>query len=576
MKRSSPLPSARSLAWLVCAALAALAIPASCSKFEAASRLEEDAAPDASTPPSAPSLGLDVLGATLEPAFSPDHFEYQALCPWSALGHYVKIVATFPDPNGSATLRRGDGTMSTLRAEVPEELELTSGKQELLSIVANAPDGVPRVYLITLTAPEAQVDWLKADPAHVDARLTQEPQALSVSDDGALIAVGSALDDPGADGGVTRGALTLFARDGMSWSQSGRVQGEAGARLGLAVAMAPGVLAVGAGNATVQVYSLREQEQPLGAPFRIAGTAADTFGSALAFVDAQTLLIGSRSASLVLPAPPPADAGPDAGPGSTSLLRSGLVTVFHREPLRDGESAWAAGARVEHPGQRAEARFGQVIVSDGESVVIAAPYDNLGEGLVAAGSVSVYRASDLANASASADVQPVATLQDPEPQANAVFGASVAVQGDLILVGAPWADQRAGRAYVFRRDQNGYVLEQRLHIDSSPQDQYGYALGLRGGVAFVGAPLEDGSTNASLRTPDDQVTNSGVVYSFERQPDRRWLSRGYLKVPRGAGGQQFGQALQPLGASFVASAPGDSQTADGGAILRSGALILLR
>ncbi|MEW6745865.1 MAG: hypothetical protein AB1486_24250 [Planctomycetota bacterium] len=71
------------------------------------------------------------------------------------------------------------------------------------------------------------------------------------------------------------------------------------------------------------------------------------------------------------------------------------------------------------------------------------------------------------------------------------FGWSVAVNGDALLVGAPGHDEageRAGAAYVFRHDGSRWRFEQELLAsDAAPEARFGYTVALKGDVALIGA-----------------------------------------------------------------------------------------
>src|SRR5262249_29516736 len=80
----------------------------------------------------------------------------------------------------------------------------------------------------------------------------------------------------------------------------------------------------------------------------------------------------------------------------------------------------------------------------------------------------------------------------PDPQQGARFGASIAISGNAILIGASGdstVGPDAGAAYIFRF--NGYLwnFEQKFVPDSP--GEFGYSVALDGDLAVVGAWLED-------------------------------------------------------------------------------------
>jgi len=77
---------------------------------------------------------------------------------------------------------------------------------------------------------------------------------------------------------------------------------------------------------------------------------------------------------------------------------------------------------------------------------------------------------------------------------NAIYGYAIDSDGDTLVIGAPQEDvglqQARGAVYVLQRNAAGsYVSPQRLLApDGSVDDQYGSAIALRGDVLLVGAP----------------------------------------------------------------------------------------
>jgi len=88
---------------------------------------------------------------------------------------------------------------------------------------------------------------------------------------------------------------------------------------------------------------------------------------------------------------------------------------------------------------------------------------------------------------------------------NDQFGVSVAVSGDLALVGANGDDASRGSAYAFRFDPGGGVggtggWVEDLHLrasDGVADDLLGISLGLSGTVGLVGASGDDGGMGSA-------------------------------------------------------------------------------
>jgi hypothetical protein len=87
------------------------------------------------------------------------------------------------------------------------------------------------------------------------------------------------------------------------------------------------------------------------------------------------------------------------------------------------------------------------------------------------------------------------------------FGSSVAVNNDLMLIGAPFVGaQHDGAVYVIGRQGYSWAESQRLNAsDGGPLSEYfGTSVALTGDLALVGATEVDGS-----------VSYGGAVYEFE-------------------------------------------------------------
>ncbi len=82
----------------------------------------------------------------------------------------------------------------------------------------------------------------------------------------------------------------------------------------------------------------------------------------------------------------------------------------------------------------------------------------------------------------------------PFGQPNARFGTSVSVSGDTVVVGAPLEDTPggvdAGSAYVFVRSGTTWIPQQRLLAsDAAAGELFGYSVSISGNTVVVGAPV---------------------------------------------------------------------------------------
>ena len=128
------------------------------------------------------------------------------------------------------------------------------------------------------------------------------------------------------------------------------------------------------------------------------------------------------------------------------------------------------------------------------------------------------------------------------------FGAFVARSGDVMIVGAPGADDGMGAVYAFERaaDGNWRQTARLVAPERAPGDQFGVELGLEGDLALASKADGDSAT--------------GTVYAFRRQADGSWTAAGAFPAPEGVGFDEgWGRTLAVMdGAAVIAAAGADS------------------
>ncbi len=146
----------------------------------------------------------------------------------------------------------------------------------------------------------------------------------------------------------------------------------------------------------------------------------------------------------------------------------------------------------------------------------------------------------------------VTKLTASDGAAGDEFGASVAISGDTVLVGAPRDDDNggsSGSAYIFERDQGGdgnWGQAAKLTAsDGAAGDVFGISVSLNGDTALVGADYDD-----------DNGTNSGSAYLFERYEggDGNWGETVKLNPSDGAALDRFGFSVAINGDTALVSA----------------------
>jgi hypothetical protein len=150
--------------------------------------------------------------------------------------------------------------------------------------------------------------------------------------------------------------------------------------------------------------------------------------------------------------------------------------------------------------------------------------------------LGVLTASTLAAISAcSAIPVDVTTLVADDGDTNQFFGFSVAIAGDIAVVGAQGDDENgdeSGAAYVFTRSDAGWSQEAKLTAnDAEAGDQFGGSIALFGETILVGA-----------RRDDDNGDESGAAYLFTRYKSD-WIQQAKLTAADGEAGAEFGRSV---------------------------------
>lgn len=131
------------------------------------------------------------------------------------------------------------------------------------------------------------------------------------------------------------------------------------------------------------------------------------------------------------------------------------------------------------------------------------------------------------------------------------FGYSVALEGDVLVVGAPGPTQgctaweNPGSASVFRR-QGAVWLEETIlrSSDGEDRDRFGWSVDLDGNSIIVGAPSHNGRGGEPL----------GAVYVFVYQ-DGNWIEQSELVASDGSDTDSFGHSVSLKGDLAIVGAP---------------------
>ena len=328
------------------------------------------------------------------------------------------------------------------------------------------------------------------------ARLTLSPVTAppdgfggALAADGDLVLIGAST----ADGG--RGAALLYRRDAQGeWSEAGRLApGGAGedAGFGGAVALDGGVAVVsapgeddGAGavyvfTRTGDTWSERSRFQP--------DEGGGGFGSGIA-LDGASLLV------------------------STALSREVFMAEVHAFRLDRATGGLEPMARLEPEEDLGERNmFGTALAVKGSLALVGAPWaDNVGK-------VIVFERDDGTGAWA----QTGALAAFDGRRYSSGFGSAIAFDGDGVWIGAPDADEWSGSLYHFTHGgERGWTRVVKSGPDGlGDRASFGSSLALAGDVSVVGAGgIDSGAGGAVLRTrsADGAWTGGDLVIGDNR------------------------------------------------------------
>ena len=205
------------------------------------------------------------------------------------------------------------------------------------------------------------------------------------------------------------------------------------------------------------------------------------------------------------------------------------------------------------PGTEQGDLFGQTVALDGDKLVVGAPTDSTTQNF--SGRIYVYpREGD--------GFGEPTSFKAREPSESGLFGVALAVEGDTMVVGAPqfnyvrsWIG--AGRAFVFQRVNSQWTEAQELEAPASLEDgaTFGWRVDIAGNTVAVGAPRARGA---------DEGQGPGEAFIYERAaPSGTWALTQSLRavVPRAS--DWFGWSVQLTESLLLVSVLGDASSSRG-------------
>ncbi|HKU39972.1 MAG TPA: cadherin-like beta sandwich domain-containing protein [Polyangiales bacterium] len=458
---------------------------------------------------------LEVAAGELAPGFAPSIASYRLRVP--LLTQRLKVSARGPA-----------GTKLLFNAAAADSGEWESPVLALgensIEIMVAAQSGASKTYKLIVERAGGQQALVKGPHPRAGDAFSY---TLAISGSTLLVAApreGSAARGVNGDSADTTandsGAAFIFVRRNGSWQQQAYLKPDdttASSFFGAAGAISGDTVAIGAfeydftqrnvptrpGSVYVFVRSgetWRQQQHLTPSD----GAPADLFGYAVA-LDGDTLVVGANYE------------------GSIGA-RSGAAYVFTRSAGR-----WTEQQKLKAREPHADSQFGALAVLDGNTLAVAAVEDS-----------SVARRGGLVHVFEQSGGRWTArqVLQPTVVTDGALFGYSMALQGDRLIVGAPrvvldnWPDTTNGNVYVYERSGSEF---QQTHVLEAPvpaaSDYFG------SGVAIAGTTLAIGSNGQS-----SNGKRAGAAYLFALK-DGEWELSTTLTASNAQAEDAFGTTL---------------------------------
>ena len=251
----------------------------------------------------------------------------------------------------------------------------------------------------------------------------------------------------------------------------------------------------------------------------------DRFGISVS-IDGDTVVVGSYLE--------------DAGGSS-----AGAAYVFTRSG-----TTWSQQAKLVASDAQAYDEGGQNVAIAGDTIVVAAPFEDTGG--TQAGAVYVFTRSGTTWSQQ-------AKIQASDKSEQDIFGISTAINGDTIVVGATLSyssPSAGGAAYVFTRSGTSWSQQAKLQSsDVENSDHFGISVAIDGDTMVAGAYLEDTGGG-----------RAGSAYVFTRS-GTSWSQQAKLQASDKAANVEFGVSVAIDGDTIVAGAyKEDTGASDAGAV----------
>jgi hypothetical protein len=125
------------------------------------------------------------------------------------------------------------------------------------------------------------------------------------------------------------------------------------------------------------------------------------------------------------------------------------------------------------------------------------------------------------------------------------FGFSVAVAGDIAVIGG------GQFAYIFQKDSAGIWTEVTYlqPFNSPPTTNFVCSIDMEDSTIVIGACTDDNASTSTINDDNASITytgtasHSGAVYVFKKDPSGNWIQDAYLKASNAGADDAFGASV---------------------------------
>jgi len=244
---------------------------------------------------------------------------------------------------------------------------------------------------------------------------------------------------------------------------------------------------------------LNYSEYPVSKITALDGTEEDYFGTRVSIVQ-DTVLVGAMNHDY------------------SKMTDSGAAYIFK---LTDNNN-WVQNTKLIHSELKPGDNFGTSVSLSNRYAIVGAPNDD--ESVIDTGSVYIFK-KEGEHWIFDQKIYP------DDPKEGARFGISTAIFENILIVGTR-NFQESGSVYIFTKQCNGWIQTQKiLPNDPGINDVFGYSVGIFGDYMIVGS-----------RFDDDKGTDSGSAYIFKNTCDG-WIQVEKLLANDGKEEDYFGGSV---------------------------------